>query len=65
MIRRLAGMSLVIVGIALCYWGWRLENRDIEDQSESEDGPYSGRGGTIVLSSGAILLFVGLLLLVF
>ena len=64
MIHRLAGMSLVLAGIALCYLGWRLENMDLEDQSDSEDGPFSGRGGAIVLVFGAILIFVGLFLLV-
>ena len=63
MIRKLAGASIVVAGVGLCYWGWRLENKDREDQGDWDNGPYSGRGGAMVLCVGAILIFFGLLLL--
>ena len=65
MLRRQIGVFLVAADVGLCYWGRRLENKDREEQIDSEDGPYAGQGGAMVLTLGAILTFVGLLLMVF
>ena len=63
MLRKLIGISLIAVGLGLCYWGWRLENKDLEEGISDDDGPYAGRGGIIILVFGAIAIFAGLLLL--
>ncbi len=67
MLIRLLGLVLILAGLALSYFGWRESSRirEIENEEEWEDAVY-GPGGEAWgygLAYGAILIFVGILLL--
>jgi hypothetical protein len=66
LILRLIGLLLIIVGLALSYFGWREFNRirDIEDEDEWADAVYGpgGEAGGFGMVFGAISIFAGIVM---
>jgi len=62
---KLIGVGLALLGLALCYTGWRSRNRLEEPENWDEDQVSSGSVADYGFIFGVILIFVGLLLLAF